>query len=85
VSVHRRNKLCSVGSVERFLGFLKTLKKEVFARVHHLRKHYSLILLEKLREESIEVLSEHKECTKDNVSSSYKIRKKRIEFPGGNP
>jgi hypothetical protein len=54
VSSHRRNTLWSVGSVERTLGFLNTLRKEGFARVHRPKKGDALILLKGLREKPIE-------------------------------
>jgi hypothetical protein len=71
--VHRRNTFWSVGDIEKTLGLLNTLRKEGFARVHRPRKEYFLRLLEGLKEKSLEGLNEHKECTKDKVSSSYKL------------
>jgi hypothetical protein len=62
---------------------LNTLRKEGFARVHRPRKGDALRLLEGLREKPSEGLAERKECTKDTVSSSYKLRRKGVKFPGG--
>jgi hypothetical protein len=62
---------------------LNTLRKEGFARVHRQRKGDTLRLVEGLREKPSKILAENKECAKDTVSSSYKIRRKGIEFLGG--
>jgi hypothetical protein len=80
--VHRSNTFWSVGSVERTPRLLNTLRKEGFARVHQQRKGDALILLEGLKEKPSEGLNEHKECTKDTVSSYYKLRRKSVKFPG---
>jgi hypothetical protein len=82
--VHRSNTFWSVGCVERIPGLFNTLRKEGFARVHRPRKRDSLRLMEGLMENPSEDLNEHKECTNDTVSSSYKLKRKGIKFPGGN-
>jgi hypothetical protein len=62
---------------------LNTLRKEGFARVHRQRKGDALRLPGRLREKSSKGLAERKECTKETVSSSYKLRRKGVKFPGG--
>jgi hypothetical protein len=59
------------------------MRTEVFVRVHRQKKGYSLRIFEGLREKPSKDLSERKECTKDTISSSYKIRRKGIKFLGG--
>jgi hypothetical protein len=59
------------------------LRKEGFSRVHRQRKGDSLRLPDGLREKSSKVLAQRKECTKDTVISSYKLRRKGSKFPGG--
>jgi hypothetical protein len=62
---------------------LNTLRKEGFARVHRQRKGDALRPSGRLREKPSKILAERKECAKDIVSSSYKLRRKGIKFPGG--
>jgi hypothetical protein len=62
---------------------LNTLRKEGFARVHRQRKGDALRLPDRLREKPSKGLAERKECAKDTVSSSYKLRRKNVKFPGG--
>jgi hypothetical protein len=82
--VHRRNTFWSVGCIERIPWFLNTLRKEGFARVHRPRTGYSLILLEGLREKLSKDVNERcKECTKDTLSSSYKLKRNNIKFLEG--
>jgi hypothetical protein len=56
VSVHRSNTFRSVGDIEITPGFLTTMRKEGFARVHQPRKGEALRLLEGLREKPSERL-----------------------------
>jgi hypothetical protein len=51
--------------------------------VHQKRKGDALRPSGRLREKSLNILVEHKECTKDIVSSSYKCRRKGIKLPRG--
>ena len=83
MSVHGRNTFGSVGILKRIAGLLNTMRKEGFARVHQQRKGDALRPSGRLREKSLNILAEHKECTKDIVSSYYKLRRKGIKFLGG--
>jgi hypothetical protein len=62
---------------------LNILREEGFARVHRKRKGDALRCSDRPREKPSKILSEHKECTQETISPSYKLRRKREKFLGG--
>jgi hypothetical protein len=77
------NMVGSVGILKRIPELLNILRKEGFARVHRQRKGDALNPSIKLREKSSKNGVEHKECTKDTVSSYYKSQEEEKKFPRG--
>jgi hypothetical protein len=73
----------SVGILKKTPGLLNTLRKEGFARVHRQRKGDALRLPGRLREKPSKRSAERKECAKDTVSSSYKLRRKSAKLSRG--
>jgi hypothetical protein len=64
-------------------GIKNTLRKEGFARVHRQRKEDALRPSGKLRKKSLKSLVECKECTKDILSSYYKLGRKAVKLSRG--